>query len=63
MAKKSNTELFNTVVNMVLLKGDTVIICINLTDEANTPPLEQVLFKVTAVPTVVCLNNWLFVAA
>ena len=63
MAKKSNTDLFNTVVNMVLLKGDTVIICINLTDEANTPPLEQVLFKVTAIPTVVCLNNWLFVAA
>lgn len=63
MAKKSNTDLFNTVVNMVLLKGDTVIICINLTNEANEPPLEQILFKVTAVGTVVALNNWLFVAA
>ena len=63
MAKKSNTEIFNTVVNMVLLRGDTVIICINLTDEANEPPLEQILFSVSPTPTTVTLNNWLFIAA
>jgi hypothetical protein len=47
MAKQSSVELFKTVVGLVLLKGDTVIVCVNLTDETNVPPLEQILFKVT----------------
>ena len=41
-------EMIDTIVNRIILKRDgTVIICINLTDDDNFPPLEQVLFKVS----------------
>ena len=69
MAKQSSAELFKTVVGLVLLKGDTVIICVNLTDETNVPPLEQILFKVTDAGTGVIQNKaiqmsgWLLIAA
>lgn len=69
MAQKSSAELFRTVVGLVLLKGDVVILCINLTDENNMPPLEQVLFRVTDAGTSVIQNNiiqmtgWLLIAA
>ena len=69
MAKQSSAELFKTVVGLVLLKGDTVIVCVNLTDETNVPPLEQILFKVTDAGTGVIQNKaiqmsgWLLIAA
>lgn len=69
MARKSSAELFKTVVGLVLLKGDTVVICINLTDEANIPPLEQILFSVTDAPSSVTQNKitqisgWILIAA
>lgn len=63
MAKHSSTELLHTVVSLVILKGNTAIMCINLTDEANTPPLEQVLFTVSAAQAPVILNNYLLLAA
>lgn len=50
MADKPGKELLDTVVNQIILKGDTVIICINLTDDDNVPPLEQILFKITEPP-------------
>lgn len=46
MAEKSEEEIFSTFVNQIILRDDTAIICINLTNHANTPPLEQVLCKV-----------------
>ena len=69
MAKQSSAELFKTVVGLVLLKGDTVILCVNLTDETNVPPLEQILFRVTDVSAPVTLNTliqisgWMLIAA
>lgn len=69
MAEKPSMELLDTVVNQIILKDDTVIICINLTDENNDPPLEQILFKITPPPHRVILNNplhfsgWFVIAA
>lgn len=69
MSKQSSAELFKTVVGLVLLKGDTVVICVNLTDETNIPPLEQILFRVTDAPSAVTLNKiaqisgWILIAA
>ena len=69
MAKQSSEELFKTVVGLVLLKGDTVIICVNLTDETNVPPLEQILFRVTDAGTsdtqnkAIQMSGWLLIAA
>ena len=39
-------QLLETVVNRIYVDDQQVIVCINLTDEANTPPLEQVRFWV-----------------
>lgn len=69
MSKQSSVELFKTVVGLVLLKGDTVIVCVNLTDETNIPPLEQILFRVTDAPSAVTQNKitqisgWILIAA
>lgn len=69
MAKQSSSELFKTVVGLVLLKGDRVIVCVNLTDETNIPPLEQILFRVTDAPSAVTQNKiaqisgWILIAA
>ena len=61
MVEKSGAELLKTVVELVILKGDTVIICINLTDEHNVPPLEQILFKVSDVQQSDILNKVIYV--
>lgn len=38
--------LLDTVVNRIIVNDQKVVICINLTDENNIPPLEQIRFKV-----------------
>ena len=39
-------ELLDTVVNKIIVNDQDVTICINLTDESNVPPLEQIRFRV-----------------
>ena len=39
-------QLLETIVNRIYVDDQQVIICIDLTDEANIPPLEQVGFWV-----------------
>lgn len=39
-------KLCNTVVNRIIIDDQDVIICINLTDEDNEPPMEQIKFRV-----------------
>ena len=56
MADKPGNDLLDTIVNQVILKDDTVIICINLTDDNNMPPLEQILFSISPVEACVILN-------
>lgn len=69
MAEKSEAEIFNTFVNQIILHEDTAIICINLTNKANTPPLEQFLCKVgnsSPSPTIHKISfssGWLLIAA
>lgn len=49
------TKLINTVVNRIIIDDQDVVICINLTDEDNEPPMEQIKFRVkdksTYLPT------------
>jgi hypothetical protein len=58
-----------TFVNKIILKEDELVVCINLTNENNTPPLEQYLCKVgdmsvkSRLHKVIYLSGWLFVAA
>jgi hypothetical protein len=48
--EKAQTEdfkaLLSTVVNCIIVDDQEAIICINLTDESNTPPMEQIMFSV-----------------
>lgn len=48
--EKAQTEdfkaLLSTVVNCIIVDDQNVVICINLTDESNTPPMEQIKFSV-----------------
>lgn len=48
--EKAQTEefkvLISTVVNCIIVNDQDVVICINLTDEANVPPMEQIMFRV-----------------
>ena len=37
--------ILSVIVNQIILRGGEVIICINLTDENNNPPMEQILFS------------------
>ena len=50
LVKKAKTddlkELMNTIVNQIIVDDQKIIICINLTDESNEPPLEQIMYKV-----------------
>lgn len=39
-------KICNTVVNRIIVDNQDVIICINLTDEANEPPMEQIKFRI-----------------
>lgn len=48
--EKAQTEdfkaLISTVVNCIIIDDQEAVICINLTDESNTPPMEQIKFSV-----------------
>jgi hypothetical protein len=48
--EKAQTEdfkvLLSTVVNCIIVDDQNVVICINLTDEANVPPMEQIRFRI-----------------
>ena len=50
LVKKAETddlkELMNTIVNQIIVDDRKIIICINLTDESNKPPLKQIMYKV-----------------
>ncbi|MBR7084303.1 MAG: hypothetical protein IKI37_03900, partial [Oscillospiraceae bacterium] len=62
-------KMLFTFVNKIILKEDELVVCINLTNENNTPPLEQYLCKVGNISGSPCLHKviymsgWLFVAA
>ena len=69
IASGSPRELLDTFVNRIIKKDDTLIICINLTDESNTPPLEQIMCSVADVcmtatlHTITTVPGWLLIAA
>lgn len=69
LAEEHNANLLDIVVNHIILHEESVIICINLTDETNLPPLEQILFSVSESESSDKLNNikfmsgWMFIAA
>ncbi len=48
IASEEPRALLSTFVNRIIMYEDKLIICINLTDENNTPPLEQVVCSVAA---------------
>lgn len=71
--EKAQTEdfkaLLSTVVNCIIVDDQNVVICINLTDESNTPPMEQIKFSVKNESLHLTLNKiqsaqgWLLIAA
>lgn len=69
VASGSPRELLDTFVNRIIKKDDMLIICINLTDESNTPPLEQIMCSVADVcmtatlHTITTVPGWLLIAA
>lgn len=69
VASGSPRELLDTFVNRIIKKDDMLIICINLTDESNTPPLEQIMCSVADVcitatlHTITSVPGWLLIAA
>lgn len=66
IAAEEPRSLLSTFVNRVILYEDKLIICINLTDESNTPPLEQVVCSVAAscrTATLHTVPGWLILAA
>lgn len=69
LAEKNSDSLLDIIVNHIILRGDTVIICINLTNKENLPPLEQILFCVEKSSDSTKLNNikyisgWLLIVA
>lgn len=69
IASESPRTLLSTFVNRVIMYKDKLIICINLTDESNTPPLEQVVCSVAAecttanLHTITSVSGWLLIAA
>ena len=40
-------KLLDTVVNCVIVQDKSVVICMNLTDQTATPPLEQIMVTVS----------------
>ena len=42
---ESVQQLVDTVVNKIIIYEKQAIICINLTDESNEPPMEQILVR------------------
>ena len=71
--EKAHTEdfkaLLSTVVNCIIVDDQNVVICINLTDKANVPPMEQIRFRVKNESSHLTLNKiqsiygWLLIAA
>lgn len=71
--EKANTEDFKalvcTVVNRIIVDDQNIIVCINLTDEANVPPLEQIMVRVKSEsshethPILLLCSGWLLLAA
>lgn len=59
-------KLLHTIVNRIIIDDQDVVICINLTDENNEPPMEQIKFRVkdkSATLTLNIIGNWLLIAA
>lgn len=59
-------KLLHTVVNRIIIDDQNVIICINLTDKDNEPPMEQIRFRVADKSATLTLNlipNWLLIPA
>ena len=69
IASEEPRALLSTFVNRIIMCEDKLIICINLTDENNTPPLEQVVCSVAAscptatLHTITSVPGWLLIAA
>lgn len=66
--EKDLNKIINTFVNRIIINGDNLIICINLTDENNIPPLEQIMFSVKEYSYISTQNiiyklNWIFISA
>lgn len=71
--EKAQTEdfkvLLSTVVNCIIVDNQDVVICINLTDEANVPPMEQIKFRVKSESLHLTQNiiqiahGWMLIAA
>ena len=71
--EKAQTEdfkaLISTVVNCIIIDDQEAIICINLTDESNTPPMEQIRFRVKSESlhltqnTIQIAHGWMLIAA
>ena len=65
----SPRELLDIFVNRIIKKDDTLIICINLTDESNVPPLEQIMCSVAdgciteTLHIITMVTGWLVIAA
>ena len=62
--------ILRVIVNQIILRGDDVIVCINLTDDNNVPPMEQFLFSAKQgehphrINKIVCpLPGWITIAA
>ena len=59
--------ILRVIVNQIIVRGEDVIICINLTNESNVPPMEQILFTVKEGEGHTLLNNtsegWYLIAA
>lgn len=67
---ESDKRLLDTVVNHIIIQDkDTAIICINLTNEANDPPLDQILVSLSSSSDAYNQNGitftqgWLAIAA
>lgn len=62
-------ELINTVVDCVIVSPDQTVVCINLTDENNTPPLEQILLRRNIMPLTIIQSKiffscgWIYISA
>jgi len=68
IVKHDPDGILRVIVNQIIVHGDDVIICINLTNESNVPPMEQILFTVNEGEGHNTLNNqisdgWYLIAA
>lgn len=68
IVERDPDAILRVIVNQIIVRGDDVIICINLTDENNVPPMEQILFSIKQGEGHGYLNKrmsegWLLIAA